>query len=211
MTIGVGKVKLVKEFEYSSKIQYTHASAMTAWTPVLVANLGPMIPVNTSDASVLNEFYTDGIFECKLGTSITCTAGDLCYYDTTNAWFTNTYTSDCFVCGRFIDTQTTAAGLAKFKLKGVQIQYMAKGVKPAQIVFTGTAHTAATVLVTNATLDTISVPGVLATDVADVRVSVQGTDASQNIVCALAATDAILIKLSTLGLCTVTYTVARSI
>jgi hypothetical protein len=67
--------------ESAAKIQYKHDAAVTAWTPIYVSGLGPIVPVVNAEADQLCVYYRFGIFKFTVANSTTITAGDAVYYN----------------------------------------------------------------------------------------------------------------------------------
>jgi hypothetical protein len=67
--------------ESAAKIQYKHNAAVTAWTPIYVSGLGPIIPVVNAEANQLCVYYRFGVFKFTVADSIAIAAGDAVYYN----------------------------------------------------------------------------------------------------------------------------------
>jgi len=70
--------------ESAAKIQYKHDAAVTAWTPIDVSGLGPIIPVVNAEANQLCVYYRFGVFKFTVANSIEIAIGDAVYYDSAN-------------------------------------------------------------------------------------------------------------------------------
>jgi predicted RecA/RadA family phage recombinase len=87
-------------------IDYTYASAVTAWTPVYVTGQGVLIPKASSDASTKAAYYKRGIFNFIVANGVTVTAGNRVYYDVTNGVITTTAPTIGFILGTALETGT---------------------------------------------------------------------------------------------------------
>lgn len=117
----VGKCELIKEVEACDRIQYTHTSAVTAWTPIWSDKFGVLIPMYSRDANVEGVYYTGGRFKFSIVSAGTVAKGDLVYYTVATDDVTTTAPSavsgtTCFPLGRAVEAGSATAGYVTIEL-----------------------------------------------------------------------------------------------
>ena len=93
-------------------IERSHASAVTAYTPICIPNIGVMIPQITAGASPTTKtaFWNKGIFRFTIDTSITVTQGDVIWYDSAAGAVQKLIPAAGFLLGVAVETGTATAG-----------------------------------------------------------------------------------------------------
>jgi hypothetical protein len=93
-------------------VERSHGSAVTAWKPVTVTNLGVLIPQISADANpvALTVFYVEGIFRFAIKTAITIAQADQLYYDTAVDAVVKVQPAAGFVLGVAVSNGTAAGG-----------------------------------------------------------------------------------------------------
>lgn len=76
----VGQCRLIQEEEACDRIQYTHTSAVVAWTPIWTETFGVLIPMTSEDANVETTYYQGGRFNFHIADAITVAKGQMLYY-----------------------------------------------------------------------------------------------------------------------------------
>ena len=92
--------------ESAAKIQYKHNAAVTAWTPINVSGLGPIVPVVNAEANQLCVYYRFGVFKFTVANSNAIAAGDAVYYDSVNKVVQDTAPGTGFYLGRAVSSGT---------------------------------------------------------------------------------------------------------
>lgn len=92
--------------ESAAKIQYKHDAAVTAWTPIYVSGLGPIVPVVNAEANQLCVYYRFGIFKFTVADSTTITAGNAVYYDRLSKAVQVTVPDNGFYLGKAVSSGT---------------------------------------------------------------------------------------------------------
>lgn len=168
-------LRCIQEPANHQVIKYTYSSAATSLNPINVANLGPLVPCDSYDASTEGAYRAGGIFRGAIDTAITISQGDRVWYNTATNKFTNTKPTAGYLFGRAVAAGTAAAGYVDVELVGPfsgRPDYAASGAAPAAII----AFKGSTSLITGSgTLETIPVTGCLSTDTVDVWVSTAGS------------------------------------
>lgn len=168
-------LRCIQEPANHQVIKYTYGSAATSLNPINVANLGPLVPCDSYDASTEGAYRAGGIFRGAIDSAVTISQGDSVWYNTGTNKFTNTKPTAGFLFGRAVAAGTAAAGYVDVELIGMfsgRADYSANGAKPAGIIaFRGTT----TLITGSSTTETIPVTGCLSTDEVQVWVKVAGT------------------------------------
>lgn len=118
----IGKCRLVSEYEASvDRIQFTHTSAVTAWTPIWSDKFGVLIPMVSADANVEATYYRAGQFKFKIVSAGTVAKGDIVYYtvatdDVTTTAATSVSGTTCFPLGRAVEAGSATAGYVTIEL-----------------------------------------------------------------------------------------------
>jgi hypothetical protein len=117
----VGKCKLIKEVEACDRIQFTHTSAVTAWTPIWSDKFGVLIPMVSADANVEVTYYLGGRFKFTIVSAGTVAKGDIVYYTIATGDVTTTAPSTvsgttAFPLGRATEAGSATAGYVTIEL-----------------------------------------------------------------------------------------------
>jgi hypothetical protein len=92
--------------ESAAKIQYKHNAAVTAWTPINVSGLGPIVPVVNAEANQLCVYYRFGVFKFTVANSAVIAIGDAVYYDSANKVVQATLPAAGFYLGKALSGGT---------------------------------------------------------------------------------------------------------
>lgn len=117
----VGECRLVKALDQCDRIQYTHRSATTAWTPIFTDTFGVLIPITSKDANVENSYYRGGQFNFDIADSVTVNKGDPVFYNsstgkvvvvdpTTSGFFIGQAVTAGSAAGGYVDVEITRGG-----------------------------------------------------------------------------------------------------
>lgn len=91
-------------------ITYTHSALVTAWTPILVAVLGVLIPIASAAANAAASYYYKGEFDFAIASGVTIAAGEIVYYDSSANRVTNVTPASGFKIGKAVYGGTGNAG-----------------------------------------------------------------------------------------------------
>jgi hypothetical protein len=119
----MGVCRLVQEKTLLDRVNYTSSSATTALTPIFTKEYGPLIPLNTKDASVANTYYRSGVFNFKIASAVTVANGDHLYYTLATSNVTNVApatitTTTAFYVGRAVTAGSATAGYVDVEVGG---------------------------------------------------------------------------------------------
>jgi hypothetical protein len=92
--------------ESAAKIQYKHDAAVTAWTPIYVSGLGPIVPVVNAEANQLCVYYRFGVFKFTVAESTTITVGNAVYYNSASRVVQDTAPGTGFYLGKALSGGT---------------------------------------------------------------------------------------------------------
>ena len=94
--------------ESAAKIQYKHNAAVTAWTPIYVSGLGPIVPVVNAEANQLCVYYRFGVFKFTVANSIEIAIGNAVYYNSASGVVQKTPPApgDGFYLGKAVSSGT---------------------------------------------------------------------------------------------------------
>ena len=100
-----------KKLDNINIINYTHSAAVTAWTPLFIANLGYLIPIVSAAASAMASYYFKSTFNFIIANAVAVAIGDHVYYDETNSVITTTKPTTGYLLGTALSAGTgNAAG-----------------------------------------------------------------------------------------------------
>jgi hypothetical protein len=83
-------------------VTYTHSALVTAWTPILVAVLGVLIPIASAAANAAASYYYKGEFDFAIASGVTIAAGEIVYYDSSANRVTNVTPASGFKIGKAV-------------------------------------------------------------------------------------------------------------
>jgi hypothetical protein len=118
----VGSCRLVSEQKLcEDRIQYTHTSAVTAWTPIWSNAFGVLIPMTSESADVETTYYRGGQFKFDIIAAGTVAKGDVVYYTVATDDVTTTAPSavsgtTCFPIGRAVEAGSGTTGYVTIEL-----------------------------------------------------------------------------------------------
>jgi septum formation inhibitor MinC len=92
--------------ESAAKIQYKHNAAVTAWTPIYVSGLGPIVPVVNAEANQLCVYYRFGVFKFTVANSIEIAIGDAVYYNSVSGVVQKAIPDNGFYLGKAVSSGT---------------------------------------------------------------------------------------------------------
>lgn len=201
-------------------IRYTNASAATAGEVIFVAGIGPMIAESSYDADAEGLYAIKGKFQFPIGTAVSISQGDKCYWDkSANAVIKTGMIAEDFYLGRAAADGSATAGYVVIEIDNNRIDYVsAGGVLPAAIIIAAGSHTCVnTTGSANAVLETITAANVLSTDKVCANISVHGADVTAQVLKAKANDATVTCTLNTCTAAsnptaaTIDYIVSRAI
>ena len=198
-------------------IEYTHSAAVSAGECIYVAGIGFLRASTAIAISTKGLYYTKGVFQFPITSTVTVSQGDKCYWDVSanKVIKSGMEYGDCYI-GRAIADGSAAGGYVDIEVNNAKIDVMggASGVLASGITIAHGLQTCVNVtLVTNATLETILLTHVLATDVAVANLADAPTDGTARLVWAKTNAGSVTVGLNTpAGTSTrIAYKVVRSI
>ena len=108
--MGFNVGKCAKKLDGIGIINYTHSAAVTAWTPLFIANLGYFIAIASAAASTKAAYYFKGTFNFIIANSVAVAIGNHVYYDETNGVITTTKPTTGYLIGTALSAGTGNAG-----------------------------------------------------------------------------------------------------
>ncbi len=194
----------LKEGAPVETIKYTYTSAVSAGEVLFVDGLGVLIASAAYDADGEGVYYIKGLFQFPITSAVAITQGTKCYWDVSaNKVIASTSASlalgDPYL-GRAAAAGSAAGGYVDIEINNNRIDCSAGGsLLPSHVVIAAGLQTCVNVtLVTNATLETILLTHVLATDIAVAGYAdAPDGDASSRVVWAKTNAGSVTVGLST--------------